>query len=187
MVVYAKHTRVSIHSTGHNLVLYLPEQQTTCTHASHSSGWPRCKRRPLRRRRVSDTMCRLGWPACTIHVPYLTLHARQRETAYHPPLSARELAVGKVSCRGTPAPAGHSHVHVHGQGTSGRRCRLLARLACDTEVQTPHTAHARVWRVWAQHLQSLDHFAKYFAECSSSNARAARPRTCCARSTGRVR
>ena len=86
MVVYAKHTRVSIHSTGHNLVLYLPEQQTTCTHASHSSGWPRCKRRPLRRRRVSDTMCRLGWPACTIHVPYLTLHARQRETAYHQPL-----------------------------------------------------------------------------------------------------
>jgi hypothetical protein len=33
-----------------------------------------------------------------------------------------------VCCRGTPAPAGHSHVHVHvhGQGTSGRRCRLLA-------------------------------------------------------------
>jgi hypothetical protein len=49
-------------------------------------------------------MRRLGWPAYNIHVPYLTLHARQREAAYHPPLSTRELAVGKVSCRGTPAP-----------------------------------------------------------------------------------
>ena len=121
-------------------------------------------------------------------LPSLYTHARQRINI--PLYLFANSQFGKVCCRGTPAPAGHSLVHVHGQGTSGRRSRLLARLACDTESNRHRTPHTRLESVGhtleVQHLRvriPLRQNKCHLPKCSRRNAHAASPRTCCARSS----